>query len=352
MSGDCGGTNTRLVLFRVPAGATAVVGENVPGEMVFSKKYQNSSHTSFEAVCKLFLQEAGGAVPATCCLACAGGIKNNSVSFTNVAKGWTINGDSLGKALGIPKVKLINDFEAQGYGLLTLQPSEKILLNKGVPVPGSPIACIGAGTGLGECFLTSDDSGKYTCWPSEGGHAEFSPRDEVTTDLLEYLKRKFGTPSTQAFGSRPKRVSVERVISGNGLANIFDFLRNHWAFEQFVKKDIEADFLGGKTAPAAVVAIGAAKGDYVCKKAVEVFSECYGSEAGVAALKWLPYGGLYISGGIAAKNPSWVQCDTFLDAYKDKGRLSPLVEQVPLYLVMTEDTGERGALFVAVQLLM
>merc|ERR1712187_624160 len=101
----------------------------------------------------------------------------------------------------------------------------------------------------------------------------------------------------------------------------------------------------------AIIAKGAAQGDLVCKKTVEVFSEYYGSEAGVAAMKWLPKGGLYIVGGIAAKNPSWVQCDTFLDAYKDKGRLSSLVESVPIYLVTTEATGERGALYMALQLL-
>ena len=101
----------------------------------------------------------------------------------------------------------------------------------------------------------------------------------------------------------------------------------------------------------AVVAKCAHGDNKVCKKAVEVFSQCYGSEVGVAALKWLPYGGLYISGGIAAKNPHWIQSAAFLDAYKDKGRMSNLVMNVPLYLVKVEDTGERGALFYAVQML-
>ena len=96
---------------------------------------------------------------------------------------------------------------------------------------------------------------------------------------------------------------------------------------------------------------GANQGEEVCKAAVKIFQECYGSELGVAALKWLPFGGLYISGGIAAKNPSWVQSDVFLDAFRNKGRLSNLVEKVPLYLVLTEDTGERGALYYACRLL-
>lgn len=153
-------------------------------------------------------------------------------------------------------------------------------------------------------------------------------------------------------GSRPKRVSVERVVSGPGLVSVYEFLRQHWAFRQHVNEGIDADFIAAsEEKKAMVVAKGEADGDHVCKKAVEVFSECFGSESGVAALKWIPRGGLFISGGIAAKNPSWVQCATFLDAYKDKGRLSPIVDAVPLYLVTTEDTGERGALYMAVQLL-
>lgn len=349
MSGDCGGTNTRLVLFMVADDAKLEVGQVPKGKVVFEKKYLNATFIEkgqgFEDVCKTFLKEAGGKAPQACCLACAGGIANNSVEFTNVAKGWKINGNELSSALAIPQVKLINDFEAQGYGLLTLGDHEVTTLNKGVRKPGAPMACVGAGTGLGECFLTCAD-GKYTCWPSEGGHAEFSPRSELTMDLLEFLKQKF------AISQKPKRVSVERVISGPGLANVYAFLRNHWAFVEHVQNGVDREFVAAaEHEQGAVVAKGAAANDLVCKKAVEVFSECYGSEVGVAALKWLPYGGLYVSGGIAAKNPSWVQSSTFLNAYKDKGRLSPIVESVPVYLVNVEDTGERGALYVAVSLL-
>lgn len=347
MSGDCGGTNTRLQIFRVPKDCKAVPGEMPSHELVFSKKYLNSKFSSFEDVCKAFLEETqpmtGGRNPVSCCLACAGGILNNAVTFTNVGKGWAIDGNALGYALAIPQVKLINDFEAQGYGLLTLGSNEKIPLNDAMPREGAPIACVGAGTGLGECFLTADGVGDYTCWPSEGGHVEFSPRDQIELDLFEYLKLKF---------QLRKRVSVERVVSGPGLANIYEFLRQHWAYEERIGPDIDGDFLRAPDhMKGAVVATGAATGDVLCLKAVSIFSECYGSEAGNAALKWLPYGGLYISGGIGAKNPGWVKSRDFLDAYENKGRLSHCVKNVPLYLVTTEDTGERGALYVAVTLL-
>jgi len=347
MSGDCGGTNTRLQVFRVPTDAKATAGHMPPGELVFSKKYLNSSHVSFEEVCKTFLAEitpmTQGELPETCCLACAGGITNNTVSFTNVAKGWEIDGYALQASLKIGTVRLINDFEAQGYGLLTLGSAETIKLNDAPPRAGAPIACVGAGTGLGECFLTPDAAGNYTCFPSEGGHVEYAPRDQLTHDLLEYLKTKHGLK---------KRLSVERVVSGPGIAHTYEFIRQHAAYATRVDPALDKAFLAAaEHEKGAVVAVGALKGDPLCKKVVALFSESYGAEVGNAALKWLPYGGLYISGGIGAKNPEWVKGEHFMRAYADKGRLSPCVAQVPLYLVTTEDTGERGALFVAVSLL-
>lgn len=282
--------------------------------------------------------------PLVCCLACAGGIVNNTVDFTNIKTGWKIDGEVLATILEIPVVTLINDFEAQGYGLLTLGDREVHKLNNGAVRAGAPIACVGAGTGLGECFLTADaTSGNYTCWPCEGGHAEFSPRDQLGVDFLVFLK---------SLHSEKKRVSIERICSGPGLCAIYHFLRQHWAFAELTNPKIEAAM---DAAPAhkqaKVIADGSKAGDIVCKKAVSIFCTYYGSELGVAALKYLPYGGLYISGGIAAKNPDWITSEEFQSAYKDKGRLSPLVEQIPLYQVKVEDTGERGALFVACKIL-
>ena len=389
MSGDCGGTNTRLVLFSVPAGVKAEKGKVPAGEVLLSKHYRNAENGSFTECCEKFLSEAdkltGGVRPKTCCLACAGGIQNNCVSFTNVKDGWTIDGTALQSVLRIPKVKLINDFEAQGYGLLTLNDAEVTKLNDAKPKPGAPIACVGAGTGLGECYLTPAADGTYTCWPSEGGHAEFSPRSALTSEFLEHLREKLafdtaGTPEKMQeyfdrwdinkdgsisraefeaalkqwdlHGLKPRRVSVERVVSGPGLAAIYGFLRKHWAYGDKIDAAVDAKWeKADKDKRGAIVAQCAQGGNPVCTKAVSIFSQCYGSEVGVAALKWLPYGGLYISGGIAAKNPSWVKSNDFLGAYKDKGRMSKLVQNVPLYLVLVEDTGERGALFYAVQML-
>jgi len=275
LAGDCGGTNTRLHLYSVPDDARPQIGCKAPGELILCKRFVNSDYESFSQVVTAFLEEAmgstvGGAVEV-CCLACAGGIQNNAVRFTNVASGWVINGNELGAQLDIPRVLLINDFEAQGYGLLTLTPDEVICMNDAKPRPGAPIACIGAGTGLGECYLTPDASGSYKCWPSEGGHAEFSPRDEIAFDLLHFLKSKFGATN---------RISVERVVSGPGLSNIYEFLRQHWAFHERVNVRVDAEWQGAPPhLKGVVVAKGCDTGDVLCMKAVDIFADAYASEA-------------------------------------------------------------------------
>jgi glucokinase len=174
--GDCGGTNTRLTLWDIPEGAASPKrGEQAPGRNVFEQKYLNEHYKSFVDVMKQFFNDAKSSVGdgkvGAACLACAGPIMDNSVVFTNVATGWTIRGSDLSTELGIPRVRLLNDFEAMGYGLLTLADSECHVLQDALVVEGGVIATVGAGTGLGETFLTKDpDSPHYVCWPSEGGH--------------------------------------------------------------------------------------------------------------------------------------------------------------------------------------
>jgi glucokinase len=148
---------------------------------LLKKTYLNQDYASFGEVVRAFLAEAAvSKPPVTACLAVAGPVKNNIVRFTN-RDSWEIDGDKIGEELKIKKVLLINDFVAAGYGVLTLNTDhECITLQRAVKQTTAPIACIGAGTGLGQCFLTPDgESGNYSCFPSEGGHAEFAPRNEV-----------------------------------------------------------------------------------------------------------------------------------------------------------------------------
>ncbi|CAH0476997.1 unnamed protein product [Peronospora belbahrii] len=343
LSGDCGGTNTRLSLWNIPKSAIWLKGNVIPGESIFAKKYLNEEYSSFDEVCRLFMNEATQLiddVPEACVLACAGPILNNTVDFTNVEFGWKIDGSSLEKQFGIKHVKLINDFAAMGYGLLTLRPHEYIVLNDAPKDESAPMATIGAGTGLGECFLTPDSGGQYSCFASEGGHTDFAPADEIEIELYNEIKAKLGCH---------QRFSVERIVSGPGLATIYAFLARK--FPDKVDSNVHAKFLQAKTQKGRVVGENA-KTNELCNQTMEIFVGAYGREAGNAMLKYLPRGGFYITGGLAPKNLDYfTKKDLFLNSLFDKGRVSPALRACPIYLVLTEELGERGAHFYAYQLL-
>ena len=152
--------------------------------MIHDKKYSNDGYGSLLEVIHIFLQEAKASrPPSTACLAVAGPVANNRAQLTNRSS-WNIDGKIIGKALGLQRIRVINDFVAMGYGLLTLnEEKECVVLQHAEKKADAPIACIGAGTGLGECFMTpcgSGSGGGYECYPSEGGHAEFAPRNDVS----------------------------------------------------------------------------------------------------------------------------------------------------------------------------
>jgi glucokinase len=346
LAGDIGGTNTRLMLFNIDRNDPCVYkplesGKVAPGILILNKKYMNENFDSFTAVVKQFFQDAGindKKPPIAACLAVAGPVKDNSVSFTN-RKSWTINGDELSISLGIKRVKLINDFLAVGYGLLTLShENDCLVLQQGHRNLSAPIACIGAGTGLGQCYLTPSKDGSYQCFPSEGGHAEFAPRDDFEISLLKFLMKKF---------NQKHRVSIERVISGHGLQNIYEFLCtiNPNKIDQNIHKKIEE----AGDLKAAIIATNYRHNE-LCAKAMDTFITAYGAEAGVAALNWLPFGGLYITGGMTPKNIDLIATGPngkFMTAFKDKGRVSGILEDIPIYAVLVEDVGERGAHLMA-----
>lgn len=341
ISGDCGGTNTRLSLWLIPHGAK-FTGTIAPGEVIFAKKYINEQYGSFAEVCHLFLKEAklGAQLPVAAVMACAGPILNQTVTFTNIKFGWSINGPALERELGIKTVKLINDFAAMGYGLLTLKPHEYIVINDVPREEGQPIATIGAGTGLGECYLTAGIDGQYSSFACEGGHTDFAPADELEIEIYNHLKKQLGCPN---------RLSVERIVSGPGLASIYDFLSKK--FPEKVNQAVQKEFESAKTLQGKVVGTHA-KTDELCKKAMEIFVGAYGREAGNALLKYLPRGGFYITGGLAPKNLDFfTKNPIFKKQMFDKGRVSPAIEAIPVYLVLTEDLGERGAHYYAYQLL-
>jgi len=287
LAADIGGTNSRLVLYEIGSEGDLPIqnGQEAPGAIIFEKNYLNCNYDSFTSIVEDFLNEVSkvstsptSLPPRTACLAVAGPVKNNRVLLTN--RGWDIVGEDISSAFNIKTCRLINDFVAVGYGLLTLNRAVECLqLQEGDIRHDAPIACIGPGTGLGECFLTPSADGSYQCFPSEGSHAEFSPKNEEEVGLLNFLKNKF---------HQANRVSIERVVSGSGLLNVFEYL----CATHPDKVNVEI-----VTAVSAAGDLGAAEiakhgsDDELCGRTMDIFATHYGSEAGVAALKWLPFGG-------------------------------------------------------------
>mmetsp|Transcript_23127 Transcript_23127/g.21023 ORF Transcript_23127/g.21023 Transcript_23127/m.21023 type:complete len:409 (-) Transcript_23127:71-1297(-) len=346
IAADVGGTNSRFLLYEInydssTMAPSATYLNTPPGRLLLNRKYENQYFDSFISVFKQFLADAYvSKPPRTACIAVAGPVVDNQVRFTN--RGWVLDGEIISETLGIQTVKLINDFVANGYALLTLnEETECKVLQKAPKQPNAPIACIGAGTGLGECFLTPDSNGVYSCFPSEGGHACFAPRNDLEFELLKYLKVKF---------SQKHRVSVERIASGGGLVNIYEYLAT--IHPDRVDPHIHEQFITAGDKRAAVIAKNRNNNE-LCQKTMEIFVTAYGSEAGVAALKWLPFGGLYLTGGITPKNIDLLtdKDGPFLSAFLDKGRVSGMLCSIPIYAVMTEDLGVRGAHLLAFRLL-
>lgn len=353
LAADVGGTNSRFTLYKVDPIDPIVEQKQAPGKVVFEKEYKNFGFKSFLDVVTLFLEDAQnyttfhlkeqeGLVPCVACLAVAGVVTQNQSRLTNVD--WVVDGNQVGQKLGIGHVEVINDFVAQGYGILTLADDEVTCIHEAPQAPpGAPIACLGAGTGLGECYLCPGPTGQYVCYPSEGGHAEWAPRgmgsDQTQIELLKYLKVKF---------SAWNRISVERIVSGKGICNVYEFLA--YRSPEKVDMTVHREFLKNAQ-DASIIAKNAHPGS-LCEQAMLIYAGCYGAEAGVLALQYMPFRGLYLTGGVTRKTLKYLMMDnTFMDAYLDKGRVSPSVAMVPLYVINNEDMGKRGAHLRAVQLL-
>jgi len=342
LCGDLGGTNSRLELFRLQHSASKrdleAIGTEPP---LYAQTYKtNNLPGDFTELLHAFLAEANvGLVElAAGCLAVAGPVEEGDrVTFTNL--GWRIEARLLEAEFRMQPgtMRLVNDFVANGFGVVTLRDGDYSTLNgPAQPSMGAPIACVGAGTGLGEAYATSS-GGVYEAWPSEGGHVAFAPRDATQTELLTALQKRFGG-----------RVSAERVISGKGIVNVYDFFAEK--FPDKLDKDLQKRI---KAHPeGAGVIARAAYDDHLCGEALNLVLDAYGAELGNAAVKWLPFGGLYVCGGIAVKNRERLKEKVFLEAYKDRGRLRPVLDRVPLRLVLVDDLGLRGAHYVALATLL
>jgi glucokinase len=322
LAGDVGGTNTRLGLFEVARGRFHQLIE----ETFLSKKYKGLENILFE-----FLRGRRGIAAA--CFGVAGPVTEEVIIATNLP--WWIEIQSIQKALSLKKVEVINDLVANAYGISVLKKRDFETLNVGKIKKGNQ-ALISAGTGLGEAILFWDGK-QYTPSPSEGGHAEFGPRNHLELELFHYLSDRFD------------HVSYERVLSGEGLFHIYQFLKDSkrfgsepsWLSQRMKQED----------PPEVISEMAHTNKNRLCIKALDIFASIYGAAAGNLALQVMAIGGVYIGGGIAPKIIWKLKDGTFIRAFKNKGRLSHIVTSIPVKVILNERTALLGAVSRAITLL-
>jgi glucokinase len=323
LAGDIGGTKTNLAVYAYHDGV--LVAQRVAS-------FPSKDHATLGEILRAFLGDESSIRHA--CFGVAGPVKDGRVQVTNLP--WVVDAAALQAELHFQQVSLLNDLEANAFGIATLQPSELVSINPEANLMQvGNRALIAAGTGLGEAGLMWDGV-THRPFSSEGGHSSFAPNDPIGDELLVFLRREL-------LG----HVSWERVLSGMGMRNLYRFFRQRsgqpepaWLTEQLVTGDFAA----------VVTNAGLANQDPVCVDAVDCFIRNYGAEAGNLGLKILALGGIYIGGGIAPKMMAKMQSPVFLDAFNHKGRMSPLLRSTPVHVIMNDKTALQGAAWFAAHL--
>ncbi len=315
LAGDIGGTNTRLALLEM---------EDKWPRVIVEQTFPSREHKSLDEIVRQFLGEHGLTIKRAC-FGVAGPIRNRRSKPSNLP--WVVDADQLATLFGFDAVTLVNDLEANAFGLVALEAKDFAVLNEGAPESEGNTAIISAGTGLGEAGLHFEGKMRRP-FASEGGHADFAPRNELEIELLRYLIPQF------------HHVSYERVLSGPGLLNIYAFLRDTGRGE-------EAAWLADEmqeAAPPAVITRAALEGkSELCMRALDLFVSIYGAEAGNLALKMNATGGVFLGGGIAPRIIDKLKSPAFMEAFTAKGRMRPLLEAVPVRVILNDMTALIGA---------
>lgn len=314
---DLGGTRTRVGLFAV--GADGSLRE------VRKATYPSRELPGAAAVLQRFLAEGAPPRLGAVCLGVAGAVQANRAWLTNL--GWEVDGDALAKVVGAP-VELVNDLVATALGLARLDPGELLDLNPGDAAPGGNAVLLGAGTGLGMALLVRSGE-RVMPVPSEGGHIELAAHDEEQWRLRQFLAERFGG-----------RVSVERVVSGTGLRNLYDFLL---ADGVTPAAEVVRRLADGEDAGRVIGEAGLAGSCPACVRALDLFAACFGAIAGDMALVMVARGGVVLGGGVSLRLADKLTDGSFRRAFLDKGRLSYFVEKLPVRLILRPDVGLWGA---------
>jgi glucokinase len=317
LAGDIGGTKSRLAAFETEGSRLKCVVEKI---------YPSKEHKGLNEIVADFVKTEG--IPAhSACFGVAGPVRGGRSKISNLP--WVIDARELATELRLPSVGLINDLEAFAYGIDFLESKDYVTLRDGAADATGNMAVVSAGSGLGEAGLYWDGF-RHHPFACEGGHTELAPKNDVEVDLLKFLMQKFGH----------QHVSYERILSGPGVQNVYEFLRDTGLEE-------EPDWLKQKLAaasdvPALISELALAGKAQICDRTLSIFVSVFGSEAGNCALKYMATGGVFIA-GIAGKIVPKMQEKSFVESFLDKGRMHQLMEAIPVKIVLNEDCGLFGA---------
>ncbi|MFN3926492.1 MAG: glucokinase [Pseudanabaenaceae cyanobacterium] len=322
LAGDVGATKTLLCLIDTATGSGV------------QARYLTADFPSLQSMLHVFYEKCNSELaivpkPECVCLGVAAPVQGDRACFTNLD--LVVDAEELRADLQVPQVRLINDFVATAYGILTLSPTDLYCLQEGTPRPCAPIVVLGAGTGLGQAYLTWAGD-RYQVHPSEGSHSQFAPQNQTELELLQWLWQRY------------PHASVERVVSGQGIVNIYEFFAS-------VYPDLPRLDLANSAEPAGLIA-AAVSTNQLATYTMGCFVSAYGAEAGNLAVKFLPYGGLYIAGGIAPKIlPLLTEEGRFLQAMRQKEKMQQLLCEIPTYIVLNPEVGLLGTIDQAKQML-
>jgi len=318
LAGDIGGTKTRLALYEEANGAL---------NLEQSTLYDSKSASTLEELVIRFLKANGNPDPRAACFGVAGAVVGGQVRTTNLP--WRVSETGLASELRIPRVRLLNDLEAAAHGVIAISdPASLLTLQRGNP-PSEPhaLTLVSAGTGLGVALMWWNGSA-YEVAPSEGGHCDFAPQDEVEDALLAWLRPQFG------------HVSYERLVSGPGLVNLYRFLR---AYRNVPEPAWLSQRIGDADPAPAIAAAALAGEDDVCDETLTRFVRIYGAAAGNYALTALAVSGVFLGGGIAPKILPRLKNGPFLDSFVAKGRFAEALRKIPVHVVLAPDVALLGA---------
>jgi glucokinase len=316
LAGEIGATRTRLAAFQK---------EGSRLQMVVEKTYMSHEHSGLSEIITAFIMTEGIGVHQAC-FGVAGPVRRGRCEVLNL--GWIIDSRDLAKQLKLDAVGMLNDLEAYAYGIDGLDSKDLVTLNEGSEDAEGNRAVISARTGLGVAGLYWDGF-RHHPFAGEGGHTDFGPRNILETELLAYLQKKYG------------RISYERIVSGLGIKNIYDFLRDARKAEepQWLKDQMAA----APDAPALISELAAEGKAAICSQTMKMFVSIYGAQTGNVALSFWATGGIFLGGSVAAKNLSLMKDPIFMQSFLDKGRMASLLKEMPITIVLNDDAGLIGA---------